>query len=266
MTDYRALELAVDARGVARLTLNRPDHYNALDHDLLVELADAAGQLANRPEVRLVLLEGAGEGFCAGADLNWFRTCAELTPSDRSRETRLLADALAALDALPRPLVSCVRGCAYGGGIGLIAVSDYALGHAQAQFALSEVRLGLIPANISPYVVRRLGLSRARAAALSGARFDAGRALAWGLLDEVGEEADFEAARERLIDDYLCAAPGAVAATKRLLGEVAAHTGAFAELQQHTAERLADAWASPEGREGVKCFLEKKKPGWQKDN
>ena len=266
MTEYQALELAVDARGVARLTLNRPEYYNALNRVMLQELTRAVEQLSREETVRVVVLQGAEKSFCAGADLNWFRACAEMDGAERSRETRLLADALFALDSMPKPLLSCVQGGAYGGGIGLVAVSDYALGEAGAIFALSEVRLGLVPANISPYVVRRLGLSRARAAALSGAKFSAAQALVWGLLDEVCEPGDFQSARDRLINNYLQAAPGAVAATKKLLGEVAAHTGEFAELQHHTAERLANAWAGPEGKEGVQCFLQKKKPKWQENN
>ena len=260
---YQTLNLTIEPQGVARLALNRPRQYNALNRDMLAELSKAAKQLADNPQVRLVLMEGAGGRFCAGADLNWFRACAGMDADSRSRETRLLADALAALDSLPKPLVGLVQGCAYGGGIGLIAVCDYALGQADAQFALSEVRLGLVPANIAPYIVRRLGVSRARAVALSGARFNAAQALTWGLLDETCAEKDFAAARRRIIHDHLQAAPGAAAATKRLLGEVARHTGAFADLQQHTAEQLSHAWASPEGREGVQCFLERKQPGWQ---
>ena len=211
-----ALDLAVDARGVASLTLDRPDKHNVLSGEMCDELGRAAAALGADEAVRVVVLTGAGASFCAGGDLTWMRAQFAADRAGRMAEARRLAAMLRALDALPKPLIGRVNGAAYGGGVGLVAVCDVALAVESAGFGLTEVRLGLIPATISPYVVARIGAARARDVFTSGRRFDAAEARAMGLVGRVVPEDGLDAAVEEAVEGYLAAAPAAVSAAKRL--------------------------------------------------
>lgn len=259
--DFETLKLDIDGRGVAALTLNRPERHNALNAVLIDELRRAAALLAGDDRVRVVLLGGAGESFCAGGDFHWFAANTGLDRAGRIAQGRALAAMLNELNSLPMPLIGRVHGPAYGGGLGMIAVCDIAIGATQAHFALTEVRLGLIPATISPYVVARIGEANARATMLSGALFDAARARDIGLLTETVPATGLAARLEAVIEEHLQAAPGAVAATKSLIRYVDGHD--MDANIEYTAERLADAWETEEGRAGIDAFVNKTTPPWR---
>lgn len=262
-TEFETIALDIDARGVARLTLNRPEIHNALNGVMISELRVAAGLLANDDKVRVVVLSGTGKSFCAGGDFGWFKNNAESTRAKRVSESSALAHMLNDLNELPKPLIGRIQGAAYGGGVGMISVCDIAVGASKARFGLTEVRLGLIPANISPHVVNRIGAANARATMLSGALFDTQRAVHIGLLNEAAEADALDARIDEIVDEHLEAALGAVGETKRLIAYVAAH--GMPDNMIYTADRLADAWETDEGAEGIACFLEKRVPSWRSD-
>ena len=258
---YNTILIETDARGVARLTLNRPDKHNALNGELIAELYDAAEKLAADDDVRIVVLTGAGKSFCAGGDFNWFASNVEKTRSERVAQSATLARLLRRLDTLPKPLIGRINGPAYGGGVGMISVCDYTIGAEDARFGLTEVKLGLLPANISPYVVARIGKVHSRETMLSGALFDTVRAERIGLLTEVVAPGDLDATVNRVVHDHLQAAPGAVADTKALIAYVASHD--LETNMIYTADRLADAWETEEGIEGINSFINKGVPSWR---
>lgn len=259
--EFETLTIDLDDRGVARLTLNRPDKHNAMNAQLIADMRGAVRRIADAEEVRAVVLTGAGESFCAGGDLNWMREQLDKSRAGRIAETRQLAIMLAELNALPKPVIGRVNGDAYGGGLGMISVCDFALGAATATFGLTEVRLGLIPATISPYVVARIGEANARRTFFNGKLFDADTARAIGLLSDVVAPAALDEAVEAELGYILNCAPGAVAMCKALVGYVANHHGEDNLI--YTADRLADAWETDEGKEGIRCFLERRKPSWR---
>lgn len=258
---FETLILKTDTRGVATLTLNRPQAHNALNAAMIAELSAAAAQLGCDPAVRVVVLAAAGRSFCAGGDIGWFRDTLALDRAGRVVQSAALGHMFEALAALPKPLIGRIHGAAYGGGVGMVSVCDLAIGADTARFGLTEVRLGLIPANISPHVVNRIGPARARATMLSGALFGADRALRIGLLDDCAPEAALDAAIDATVAAHLQAPPGAVAATKRLIADV--FTTDPAERVELTSQRLADAWESAEGRAGIDAFLVKRTPPWR---
>lgn len=250
----------IDARGVATLTLNRPARRNALDAALIAALDAAAARLGADAGVRAVVLTGAGDSFCAGGDLDWMRAQFDADRADRIAEALKLAHMLRALNDLPKPLIGRAQGQAYGGGVGLMAVCDVVVTVAQAQFGLTETRLGLIPATIGPYVLARMGEGAARRVILSGRRFDAAEAQALGLVARVVGADALDAAIEAEVAPCLSAAPGAVARAKRLaraLGPAIDDATIAA-----SAQALADAWEDPEAREGVGAFFDRRKPWW----
>ena len=259
---YASLKLDVDDRGVARLTLARAQAHNALDARLIAELRQAVDELASRSDVRAVVLTGEGESFCAGGDLRWMQENMKKTRAERLSESVALATMLRAMNELPIPVIGRINGPAYGGGIGMISVCDIAIGVEGATFALTEVGLGLLPANIAPYVVARMGAANSRRTMLTARRMTALEAKSFGLLNDVVSPADLDAAVEREIADVLRCAPGAVAATKKLIAFVDSHD--LSTSMVYTADRLADAWDSTEGQEGVACFFEKRTPPWRK--
>lgn len=260
--EFETLKLHIDGRGVAVLTLNRPDRHNALNAVMIDELRRAAASLAGDDRVRVVVLAAAGRTFCAGGDFHWFAANTGLDRAGRIAQGRTLAAMLQELNNLPKPLIARVHGPAYGGGVGMIAVCDLAVGAAEARFGLTEVRLGLIPATISPYVVRRIGEANARATMLSGALFDAARAREIGLLTETVPATGLATRLEAVIEEHLQAAPGAVAATKSLVRHVDGHD--MEHNMAYTAERLADAWETDEGRAGIDAFVNKRRPPWRR--
>jgi methylglutaconyl-CoA hydratase len=257
---YETVDLSVDERGVAWLRLAREDVHNAMNAAMIAELTAAAERLGRDPAVRVVVLTGTGASFCAGGDLGWMRAQMEADAETRAREARALAEMLGALDTLPKPLIGRVQGQAFGGGLGLMSVCDVAVGVDTARFGLTEVRLGLIPATIGPYVVARMGAARARRVFFSGRRFGAEEAVALGLLARAVPEAEIDTAVEAEIAPYLSAAPGAVAAGKALVATLGA---APDEAQiSATIDALVTRWESEEAAEGISAFFEKRRPGW----
>ena len=254
------LALATDARGVATLTLNRPDRRNALSATMIAELTEAAAALAADPAVRAVVLTGAGDSFCAGGDLGWMRAQMDADRATRIAGATALARMLRALNELPKPLIGRVNGQAYGGGVGMMAVCDVCVGVAGARFGLTETRLGLIPATISPYVIARMGEGPARRVFMSARLFDAGEAQTLGLLARVIAPEALDAAVEAEVAPYLSVAPGAAARAKALARALGPRIDDAVIAM--TAEALADAWEAPEAREGIAAFFDKRPPVW----
>lgn len=254
------LELEVDGRGVAWLRLNRPEVHNAMNAAMIAELTEMAGRLGRDPAVRVVVLTGVGRSFCAGGDLGWMQAQMAADAATRAREAGALAAMLGALDAMPKPLIGRVQGQAFGGGVGLLSVCDLAIGVSGAKIGLTEVRLGLIPATIGPYVLARMGAARARRVFFSGRVFDAAEAVDLGLLARAVAPHDLDAAVEAEIAPYLAAAPGAVAQGKRLLADLARPVDP-AQVDMSIAALVA-RWESAESAEGIAAFFEKRKAAW----
>ena len=246
---------------VARLRLDRPQLHNAFDAVLIAALTDALALLGADPQVRVVVLEGAGASFSAGADLNWMRGMAAASEADNRDDALALARLLRTLDAMPKPTIARVHGAAFGGGVGLVAACDIAIGVPEAKFGLTESRLGLLPAVISPYVVAAIGARQARRWFATAETFDAGEARRIGLLHEVVDATALDAAVQRQIDLLLKAGPLAAASAKALVREVVAGTDAAA-VDAANAALIARLRVSPEGQEGIGAFLEKRKPAW----
>jgi methylglutaconyl-CoA hydratase len=255
----------IDNRGVATLTMNRPELHNAFDDVLISDLTDALREFDEDPDVRVVLLAASGRSFSAGADLNWMRRMADYSYEQNLADAEGLAELMRTLDTLSKPTVAVVQGAAYGGGVGLVACCDIAIATAMATFCLSEVKLGLFPAVISPYVVTAIGPRASRRYFQTAEVFDAAEAYRLGLLHRmVADERELAAAAEMISVRLLVNGPGAMAGAKRLVAAV--HGGRVdAALIADTAGRIADQRSSREGREGVSAFLEKRKPAWIKE-
>jgi methylglutaconyl-CoA hydratase len=254
--------LDVTAEGVATVTLNRPDKHNAFDEEMIAKLADAFETLKGADHVRIVFIVGAGPSFCAGADIEWMKRSAALTDIDNETDALALARMLLHLHELPQLTVAVAHGAVMGGGGGLVAACDLAIALGSAKFRFSEVRLGLTPAAISPYVVGAVGARWAKALFASAEGFDAAFAEKIGLVQyAVEDEAAAERIKQHLTDLIKAAAPGAVSDAKALVRFVAGHK-IDDGLAKETARRIARRRASQEGREGLAAFLEKRKPEW----
>lgn len=249
------------AGGVGRVTLNRPERHNALDEQLIHDVHRAFDLLAGDPAVRVIVLASEGTSFCAGADLEWMKRASHLDGQANFQDARQLAALLFAIATCAKPVVARVQGSAYGGGVGMISVCDVAVGVAGAQFALTEVRLGLAAATISPYVLAAMGARQTRRLVLTGERFSAHHAKAYGLLHEVVAAEQLDAEVDRIVALLLLGGPHAQATVKDLIREVDGEPFSR-ELTDDTARRLAEIRASHEGREGITAFLEKRKPDW----
>lgn len=249
------------AAGVATLTLNRPELHNAFDDALIAALTAALRRLEADPAVRVVVLAANGKSFSAGADLNWMRRMADYTVAQNLDDARGLAELMRTLNALAKPTVARVQGAAYGGGVGLVACCDIAVAADSASFCLSEVRLGLIPAVISPYVVNAIGERQARRYFVSAERFDAAEAQRIGLVHEVVPAAALDAKVSELLATLAGNGPAAMVAAKDLARAVT-RGPLDAAMIEDTARRIADIRASAEGREGLSAFLGKRRPAW----
>jgi methylglutaconyl-CoA hydratase len=258
-----AVRLEVDPRGVATLTLNRPEVHNAFDDQLIARLTHELRDLEHQAGVRVVVIAAEGKSFCAGADLNWMKRVARYSEAENIRDAIALAGLMRTLNTLTKPTIARVQGAAFGGGVGVVACCDTAIASAAAVFCLSEVRLGLIPAVISPYVVAAMGERSARRYFLSGERFDAQEALRIGLVHSVVAEEQLDASVSRITDELLKCGPKAIAAAKDLIAHVA-HRPIDQTLAEETASRIARIRVSAEGQEGIAAFLEKRAPGWIK--
>jgi len=249
--------------GVGRITLNRPEVRNAFDDALIAALAKALAELDADSSVRVLVLAGNGPAFCAGADLNWMKRMAGYSYDENLRDARALADMLAALDRLDKPTIARVHGAAFAGGTGLVTACDIAVGTPEAKFSFSEAKLGLSPATISPYVLRAIGPRAARRYFLSAEVFDAAEALRIGLLSAVVPAAELDAFISQLLEQLLAGGAAAHARIKDLVRDIAGRPIDDA-LRADTARRIAEIRASPEGKEGVASFLEKRKPSWKR--
>jgi methylglutaconyl-CoA hydratase len=262
VSEFEMVRVRVEPRGVAWLTLDRPEAKNAMSQQLMRELGAAARQLAQDEAIRVIVLTGSGETFSAGGDLKGMKQQAANTREGRMADAREFATVLGELDALAKPLIGRINGSAFGGGLGLISVCDIAIGLADATFRLSEVTLGLIPATISPYVVAKIGVPNARRIMLNASKLDGLAAARLGLLDEVvANVEELDKSIEREISAALQSAPQAVASAKQLIRFVSTHDAQ--ENLAYTARALADAWETAEIREGIEAFFQKRKPNWQ---
>lgn len=254
------LNISRDARGVATLTLARPERHNALNAAMMDELHEAARTLGADDNVRVVVLAAEGESFCAGGDLGWMKAQFDAGRDERMREAARLAQMLRALDDLPKLLIGRVQGAAYGGGIGMMSVCDVVVAAASARFALTEARLGMIPATIAPYILRRIGEGGMRRM-LNARALGAAEAAAIGLVSTVAADGDLDGAVEKEAASALQCAPGAVAEAKALCKEIARTPQA--DHMALTTERLAGRWETEEVRDGVTSFLDGTKPSWR---
>jgi len=247
--------------GVARVTLNRPDVRNAFDDALIASLTQTLAELNRDAGVKVVVLAGNGPAFCAGADLNWMKRMAGYSHDENLRDARALAEMLATLDGLDKPTIARVHGPAFAGGTGLVAACDIAVGTPEAKFCFSEAKLGLSPATISPYVMRAIGARAASRYFLTAEVFDAAEALRIGMLSTLVPPAELDATVDALARHLLDGGSEAHARIKDLIRHVAGRP-IDDELRGDTARRIAEIRASPEGKEGIVAFLEKRKPKW----
>ena len=249
-----------DDTGVLRVSLNRPDIRNAFDEEVIASLTRLARDAARDSALRAIVLSGEGPVFCAGADLAWMMKAVAYSRQDNLRDAEDLARMLELLDSLPLPLIGRVHGAALGGGAGLVAVCDIVVAADDAVFAFSETKLGILPAVIAPYVLAKMGASAARELFLTGARFGAARARELGLVHRVVPATSLDETVDDYLREILASAPTAVAAAKDLIREIQ-HSGP-AEVIGITTSRIADQRVSADGQEGMRAFLEKRKPKW----
>jgi methylglutaconyl-CoA hydratase len=247
--------------GVARVTLNRPELRNAFDDALIKELRGAFSNLEKDKTVRVVVLAGNGPAFCAGADLNWMKRMAGYGYDENLADAKALAEMLAALDRMAKPTIARVHGPVFAGGTGLVAACDIAVGTPEAKFCLSEAKLGLSPATISPYVMRAMGERNARRYFLTAEVFDAEEALRIGMLSVLVPKDQLDATVGGLVQNLLAGGPEAHGKIKTLIRAVAGRRPDD-ELVADTAKRIAEIRGSPEGKEGIAAFLEKRKASW----
>jgi methylglutaconyl-CoA hydratase len=253
--------LIITSGPVSRVTLNRPEVRNAFNDAVIAELTQAFTQLGQDPQVRAIVLAAEGVAFCAGADLNWMRRMADYTHAENLADAAALAEMLRVLYTCPKPTVARIQGDVYAGGMGLAAACDMAVSVDSANYCLSEVKLGLIPATISPYVIRAMGARAAQRYFLTAERFDATEALRIGFVHAVLPADQLDAKVDELTKALVNASPNAVCSCKTLLREVAGKDIDTA-LIAYTAEGIASIRVSVEGKEGVQSFLQKRKPNW----
>jgi methylglutaconyl-CoA hydratase len=252
------------AHGIEYLTLNRPDVRNAFNEHVIAELSHwaAAVRAAAPGEIRAAVLAGAGKTFCAGADVTWMSKTIRYAEQENLRDAMAMSRMFASIDELPVPLIARVHGAALGGGAGLAAVSDIVVAEEQAVFGFTEVKLGIVPAVISPFAIAKIGRSAARELFLTGARFGAARAKEIGLAHAVVPSADLDATVAEYVREILAAGPEAVAAAKGLVRDVWGRS--IEDVMAVTASAIAARRVSPEGQEGLRAFLEKRTPGWSR--
>ncbi|MDG1471648.1 MAG: crotonase/enoyl-CoA hydratase family protein [Ascidiaceihabitans sp.] len=257
---FKTLDLDVDARGVATLTLNRAEKHNALSAVMLAELTQVAHDLGVDDAVRVVVLTGAGRSFCAGGDLAWMQEQMASDPETRGREAAKLAHMLQAMNTMPKPLIGALQGNAFGGGVGMASVCDVAIGVDSLRMGFTETRLGIIPATIGPYIIARMGEGRARRVFMSSRLFGAQEAVDLGLLARAVPAVDLPAAIEAEVEPYLSCAPGAVASAKALTRALGPHIGE--DTIAMTIAALKSRWETDEAAEGIGAFFDKRKAAW----
>ena len=251
----------IDERGVATVTLNNPEKHNAFDDSIIAELTATFERIANNKAVRVMILAATGKSFCAGANLAWMKRMMNYTFEENIEDAKALATMLQTLNYLPVPTIARVQGIAVGGGVGLVSCCDMAVASPQASFSLSEVKIGLIPATISPYVIDAIGRRAARRYFTTAERFNAQTAAQLGLVSEVVEEEELDNEIRKLVDALLTNSPAAIVAAKKLVFDVAGQK-IDDQLIAFTCEQIADIRVSTEGQEGLTAFLQKREPAW----
>jgi methylglutaconyl-CoA hydratase len=258
-TSYKTIVLT-QKEAVLRITFNRPEVHNAFNSELILELTDAIDTIKADESIRIVILTGEGKSFCAGADINWMREIIRYSFEQNLEESLQLAEVLLRIYILPKPTIAMVNGAAIGGGTGFLSVCDIAVAAEEAKFGLSEVKIGLVPAAISPYVVRRIGESKAREYFLTGQRISAQKAVEIGLINEVVPKNQLEERVEELVEQFLASGPEAIASCKELILNVPGMS--LEDVKEYTARMIANLRISEEGQEGMSAYLEKRKPRW----
>jgi methylglutaconyl-CoA hydratase len=258
---YKTIILSRDAQ-IARIILNRPEVHNAFNSLMISELDDAFEKVGADQSIRVVVLKGQGKSFCAGADINWLREIVHYSFEQNLKESLQLAEVLHKIYTLPKATIAMVNGTAIGGGTGFLSGCDIAVASDEAKFGLSEVKIGLVPAAISPYVIRRIGESKAREYFLTGKRISAREALKIGLVNEVVPSEELEKKTAEIIDNLLTSGPDAIASCKELIQRIPGMS--LEEAREFTARMIANLRVSEEGQEGMGAFLEKRKPKWVK--
>ena len=260
---YQTLKVDLDSRGVLTVSLNRPDIRNAFNETLISELTQAFGVEAKKPDVKLVVFKGEGPVFSAGGDLNWMKKSVELSLEDNLKDTTVLSKMFATMNECPRPVVGAIHGAAIGGGVGLTAICDLVIATEETQFSLSEVRLGIIPACIGPFVISKIGASHARALFMSAERFLAPHAKQIGLVHTVvKDQSALKTELERVVTNMLQCGPKAMEAAKKLILDLTweDRKKQIPDCLHYVSKMLAELRVSPEGQEGLKAFLEKRMP------
>lgn len=257
-----AVTLTIEA-GVARLALNRPEKHNAFDDEIISALTDSLEQVARNKDARVLVLSSTGKSFSAGADLSWMKRMAQLSYEENLADARALAKLMSTLNSLPIPSIAQVQGAAFGGAIGLISCCDIAIASKRSKFCLSEVKLGLSPATISPFVIAAMGERRCRKLFLTAELFDATQAEAWGLVHETVENEQLLDAVERAVNQVLNAGPEASKATKQLIADLASPN---TDIPEYTAKLIARLRVSEEGQAGLAAFFEKSSPPWTSEH
>lgn len=260
MTKEKVL-VDIDDRGVATVTLNNPDKHNAFDDHIIGDLTAAFEKIATSTGVRVMILAATGKNFCAGGDLAWMKRMATYSYEENLEDARILAAMLKSLNFLPQPTIARIQGAAFGGGVGLVSCCDMAVASSGASFCLSEVKIGLIPATISPYVIGAMGQRAARRFFTTAERFSAQKAFESGLVSEVVEEERLDEGINKLVTALLTNGPKAIGCAKQLVFNVA-NKKVNDELIEYTSEQIAKIRVSDEGQEGLSAFLEKRKPAW----
>lgn len=255
------LELTKSKNGIATVTLNRPAKHNAFDEHLIAHMTSAFREVEADDSVRLMVLAANGRNFSAGGDLDWMKRMAAFSYEDNLADARALAEMLRTLNFLSKPTIARIQGAAFGGAVGLISCCDIAVASDNASFCLSEVKIGLLPATISPYVIAAIGERAARRLFLSAERFDAQRAMQLGLVSEVCEFEQLDETLRSIAKLILANSPLAVSASKKLIGDISSQP-ISAELIEDTSQRIAKIRTSIEGQEGLSAFLEKRSPAW----
>jgi len=259
MSDGKTIRL-IRQGPVAKVVFCRPEVHNAFNDQVIDEMTLTMSKLKTDEDIRVVVITGEGKSFCAGADLNWMGRVKEAEYEENLEESRRLADLFWDIYSFPKPTIAQVNGAAIGGGTGFVAVTDVAVGAQRAIFSFSEVKIGVVPACISPYVIKRVGEGRAREFFLTGERLTADRALQAGLINRVAPDDLLEATVTGMIDSLLSSGPAAIAVCKELLQKVPGQT--VPEFKEYTAEVIAKLRQSVEGQEGMEAFLNKRKPNW----
>lgn len=263
MADYEHLNIEYE-EAIATITLARPDVRNALNAGLIEEITRSMQELAEDDSVRVVVLAGEGDYFCAGADIGYMRDTADFSYEENQQDARKLAAMFGAIEECPKSVVASVKGAAIGGGVGLVAAADVVVAEQGTVFAFTEVRLGISPATIAPFVLRKIGYSHAQALFLTGERFDATRAYEIGLVHQLADKKKLDETVQEKVESILAGGPEALAATKVLLREL--REAAPGEATEITARRIAGLRTGEEGQEGLAAFLEKRKPAWREQS